>query len=115
MNVKNYISAFFILVFLGKMITMDAKIFSVLLDPSEVTVVNKLCPKKQFQAGASKEFAAANLASVFEYQHLCQTVFDIKISHTSEQPTENNFRRYNYKEPADLSTPGEKFYPPPRA
>lgn len=114
MSVKNYISAFFILVFLGKLITMDAKIFSVILNSSEVTLVNKLCPKKQFQAEASKEFATANLASFFEYHHLCHTVFDIKISHTSEQLTENNFRRYNYKEPADLSTPGEKFYPPPR-
>lgn len=115
MQFKNYIAAFFVVVFLGKMISVDAKLLGMILDNSQVTLVNKLCPKKQLQMGSAEEFSADSFTSSFEVDYLCHVVFDMQLQDLSETIAENNFEKYTYRDPGSFSEPSDKFYPPPKA
>lgn len=115
MNFKNYLAAFFIMVFLGKMVTIDARFLGIIFDTSEVMLVNKLCPKKQLHQDTSQKFATDNVTPSFEIDYLCNVVFDIQVDDSSEALPENNFKKYSYRAPGNFSIPGDKFYPPPKA
>ena len=115
MGSKNYIAALFIIIFLGKMVSIDAKFLGVLFASSEVTLVSKSCPKKQLQKSLAHEYTTDNFTSGFELDYLCHTAFDIRVEDWPETLAENNFKKYSYREPRDSSIPGDKFYPPPRA
>lgn len=115
MQFKKYIATFLVLIFLGKMISIDAKYLGVIFDSSEVTLVNKLCPKKQLQQDSTGQYKSDNFDSGFELNYLCHVAFDVQISDSPEAPVESNFRQYSYHAPGKFYAPGDKFYPPPRA
>ncbi len=115
MQFRNYIAAFLVMVFLGKMISMDAKFLGMVFDTSEVMLVNKLCPKKQLQTKSPQEYATNDFAPSFEIDYLCHSAFDIQIDYSLEALSENNFKKYSYRAPGIFSIPGDKFYPPPKA
>ncbi len=94
---------------------MDAKFLGMILNSSEVTLVNKLCPKKQLQTNSVEEYSTDSFTPSFEIDYLCHGVFDIQLQNSSEVIAENNFRQYTYRDPGNFSVPGDKFYPPPKA
>ncbi|GAB2775830.1 hypothetical protein [Salinimicrobium soli] len=96
------------------MITIDARLFSVFQNSSEVTLVNKLCHKKSVISNTAEKIATASAHQIFEFDYLCHTVFDHKIAEWVWVLQEDNFRKYNYQTPGIFSTPREKFYPPPK-
>lgn len=115
MQFKNYIAAFLVIVFLGKMVSVDAKLLGMILDSSQVTLVSKLCPKKQLQANSAEEYSGDSFTPSFEVDYLCNVVFTIQLQDSSETIAENNFKKYKYRDPGNFSVPSDKFYPPPKA
>lgn len=94
---------------------MDAKFLGMVFDTSEVTLVNKLCPKKQLQTDSTGEYNTDSISPSFEIDYLCHTAFNIQLDEFSQALTEDNFKKYSYRAPGNFSIPGEKFYPPPKA
>lgn len=115
MKLKNHIALLFVIIFLGKLVTMDAKFLGVFLDSNGVTLVNKMCKKKSHLSNASEDVSTATLDQSLEMDFLCHTVFDHKIAQWGMVLSEVNFRQYQYTTPGLFSTPREKFYPPPKA
>lgn len=114
-QLKNYIALLFVVVFLGRLATVDANFFGLFMESSGVTLVNKMCPKKQLLKSTSEKLSAASASQGFEMSFLCHTVFDQKIAAWNSVTTEDNFQQYIYQAPGIFSTPREKFYPPPKA
>ena len=115
MKLKNYIALLFVIIFLGKLVTMDAKFLGAFLDSNGVTLVNKMCSKKPQLSNTSEDISTATLDQGLEMDFLCHTVFDHKIADWGMAISEDNFRQYKYMTPGLFSTPREKFYPPPKA
>jgi|GEM_PF-4256980 hypothetical protein len=114
MGFKNYIAAFLVFLFLGKMVSIDAKLLGIILNASEVTLVNKMCPKQQLDKDSPDEFAQADLESHFEFDYLCQVAFDFKPDEEVNTVTHDNFKKHSYRAPGIFSISRDKFYPPPR-
>ncbi|MCC8361308.1 hypothetical protein [Salinimicrobium sediminilitoris] len=114
MGFKNYIAAFFVLLFLGKMVSIDAKLLGIIYSASEVTLVNNMCPKQQLDNDSPDEFAQADLESHFEFDYLCQVAFDFKPDEEVNTVTHNNFKKHSYRAPGIFSISRDKFYPPPK-
>jgi hypothetical protein len=115
MQLKNYIAAVLLMIFLGKMISMDSKILGMIFESYEVTLVSNLCPKKQLQTNSVEEVSEDNLSLSFEIGYLCHAAYDIQLHDSSQALAENNFRKYFYHVPGNFSISGDKFYPPPKA
>lgn len=114
MGLKNYIAAFLVILFLGKMVTIDAKFLGVIFNASEVTLVNKMCYKKHLHNHSPDVFTQTDIDSHFEYDYLCQVAFDFKPGEDVKTITENNFKEHNYRAPGTFSITRDKFYPPPK-
>ena len=114
MVLKNYLAAFLILIFLGKFVAIDSQLLGIILDTSEVTLVNKMCLKKQLQSDQVAVYVTGNIKTSFELNYLCHSVFDLRKDDWSEILSENNFKKYAYRPPGNSSIPGDKFYPPPK-
>lgn len=115
MDFKNFLAVFFIIVFLGKLVTIDGKFVNILFNASGVTLVNKLCPKKQLQTDPTENYNSQDFTADFEIDYLCHAAFDIEMDDSPEALAENNFESYSYRQPANFSIPWYKFYPPPKA
>lgn len=113
MQLKNHIAILFVVIFLGKMLTMDSQ-FGIFLEDSGVTVVNKTCYKKSDLQNASEELTTANVGHVLQVDFLCHTFFDHSIAEWTPALIENNFRNYKYQTPEIIPTHLEKLYPPPK-
>lgn len=113
MQWKNYIALLFVVIFLGKMLTMDTKFFGAFLDSSGVTLVNKMCSKPQLSP-AAEDISTVTLNQGLEMDFLCHTVFDHQIAEWTVSLTKDNFRKYTYQTPGIFSPPRDKFYPPPK-
>ena len=115
MDHKNFLAVLLVMIFFGKMAFLDAKLPGLILDASGITLVNKLCPKKQIQTDSPTEFSTDNISPGFEIDYLCNTAVDIESARSPIAHTESNFRKYSYEVPGKFSVPDDKFYPPPKA
>ncbi|SDL32097.1 hypothetical protein SAMN04488034_103184 [Salinimicrobium catena] len=113
MQLKNYIALTLVVIFLGKLLTMDAKFYGTFLESKGVTMVNKMCSKPQLKT-AKEDIAPASLNQGLEMEFLCHTVFDQTIAEWAVALNEDNFREYSYQTPGLFRTPRDKFYPPPK-
>jgi hypothetical protein len=114
MGFKKYIAALLVLLFLGKMISIDAKLLGFIYSTSEVTLVNKMCPKHQLDKDSPDEFAQADLEFHFELDYLCNVAFDFKPDEEIHTITHDNFKKHSYRTPGIFSISRDKFYPPPK-
>lgn len=113
MQLKSYIATLLVVIFLGKMLTMDLQL-GIFLEDSGVTVVNKTCYKKSALPNSSEELTTANFGQVLQVDFLCHTFFDHTIAEWTPTLPENNFRNYKYQTPEFFPTHLEKMYPPPK-
>lgn len=113
-QLKNYIALFFVVIFIGKLATIDSNFFELLMNSSEVTVVNKMCPKKQLLKNSSDKISISSKGEGIEMNFLCHSLFDHEIMGWESITAQNNFQTYSYRSPRIFSPPGDKFYPPPK-
>ncbi|MFD2519187.1 hypothetical protein ACFSTG_14860 [Salinimicrobium flavum] len=116
MELKNYIALMFVILFAGKVVTVDARIFMILMDSVGVSLVNDRCEKPLFsdQSDAT-DIAEAVMIPSLEMDFLCHTLFDLRIMEWPSGIAYMNFRQYTYQDPGIISSHHEKFYPPPKA
>ncbi|UZH54962.1 hypothetical protein JRG66_13485 [Salinimicrobium tongyeongense] len=114
MGFKNFIAAFLILLFLGKIVSIDAKFIGVILEASEVTLVNKMCLKQQLTEGSHSEFTHADITSHVELDYLCHVSFDFRPEEEFKTLTAKHFKENSYHPPEIFPISRDKFYPPPK-
>ncbi|MHA6280116.1 hypothetical protein ACXYMT_08035 [Salinimicrobium sp. CAU 1759] len=93
---------------------LDAKLPALIFDASGITLVNKLCSKKQMQTASAEAYTSENITAGLEIDYLCQSAFDFRFQDYFETPVVDNFNKYAYRAPGKFSVPDDKFYPPPR-
>ena len=113
MELKKHIAFILVVIFLGKMISIDAKLFGVLLDNTGISLVNKRCAKPKLTP-ASEVISTASFDQGLEMDFLCHSVFDQNLAEWTVAVIEDNFREYSYQSPGLFPTPRDKFYPPPK-
>ncbi|MFD0976000.1 hypothetical protein [Salinimicrobium gaetbulicola] len=114
MQLKNHVALLLVVIFLGKLVTVDSKGFGALLDSSGMTLVNKMCSKKLPNNKTSEDLSTDTVIQGLEMDFLCHTAFDHNITEWGVTMTEDNFREYNYQTPGVFSSLQKKFYPPPK-
>ena len=115
MQIKSYIAIFFVVVFLGKFITMDSKLLGVIFNSDEITFVNPFCEKNKLnkhQEGQS--FDKASLANNNTVNVICASPFQFEIYNYPIAFAEPNYQEHNYQTQWIISTYRDKFYPPPK-
>lgn len=115
MQLKNYIALLFAVVFFGKLLMVDTNLFLILEKTEDITFLKPFCKKNKAGGEDKAMFTEAAMASSLTMDLLCQVPFDLKISEWPAPISNMNFREYAYIDPGQLSTPREKFYPPPKA
>lgn len=115
MKLKQYIAFLFIIVFLGKFVTIDSRYYGVLLEGSDITIVNKTCPKKAIQKVSPSNFSEATAGYGLEMDFLCHVPVVLEFDEWQWNFKDTNFKEYNYQAPVFFSPLQEKVYPPPKA
>lgn len=116
MQIKSYIAIFFVVVFLGKFITMDSKILGIFVDSEEITLVNPFCKKLQPDTPKEKHsFYEASLFTNITVDVICASPFQFEIYNHPIAFAETNYQKHNYQTQSIISTYQDKFYPPPKA
>jgi hypothetical protein len=115
MQIKSYIAIFFVVVFLGKFITIDSKFLGVIFDSDEITFVNPFCKKQQLNTHKEgQSFNEATLNNI-SFNVICASPFQFKIDNYPIGITASNYQKHNYQTQSIMSAYRDKFYPPPKA
>ncbi len=93
---------------------MDAKFLSIIADTSGVTMVNKMCPKKQLQKDSAEEFTPDSFSPSFQMDYLCHTAFNIQLDEFSQAFTEANFKNIIIGRPRFFPYPVKNSIRPPK-
>jgi len=116
MQIKSFIAIFFVVVFLGKFITIDSKFLGVIFDSDEITFVNPLCKKLQLNTyKKGQSFDEAPLVYNINVNVICASPFQFKIDNYPIAIAEPNYQEHNYQTQSIMSAYRNKFYPPPKA
>lgn len=115
MKPKNYIALFLVFLFLGKLVSVDAKAYTLLLESNGISLVNKYCDHGKFM-DASKEqnLQEAEQHLILQMDFLCQAPVELTFSEWQPLLLEDNFKEHNYRDPGFLQVHSDRFYPPPR-
>lgn len=115
MKPKNYIALFLTLLFLGKLISVDAKMYTLLLESNGISLVNRFCHKDKFiDASDQQLLQQAEQHLNLEMDFLCQAPVQISLFEWQPLITEGNFKNHNYNNPPVIQVYSDRFYPPPR-
>lgn len=115
MQLKKHIAILFVLVFFGKLLTVDTNLLMIMENSEDVTFLKPFCKNSKAGGEDTAEFTETAIASSMTMELMCQVPFDLKITEWPAPVADMNFRQYGYKNPGQLTVPQEKFYPPPKA
>lgn len=116
MQIKSYIAIFFVIVFLGKFITLDSKLLGVIFNSEEITLVNPFCEKHQLNPPKEgQSFYEASLVNNINVNVICASPFQFKIDNYPIAIAAKNYQEHNYQTQSIINTYRDKFYPPPKA
>ncbi|CAL66264.1 secreted protein [Christiangramia forsetii KT0803] len=115
MIIKQSIAILLMIIFSGKLITVDSDIFSFILDTNQVILLNPFCERKNNNLkengdhfGTSSPIQLSKLARIYSNNY--QFTEEIKIPEIRDQ----NLRKFFYVRPLILGVHPRKLYPPPK-
>lgn len=115
MKIKIYIATFFILIFLGKLITIDSNIFGLIFKGNEITFVDPFCPNQKLKsAKETNSFHKYLTLNKIEIDVFCNTIYSINFFKIFTFLKKSNYKKVNYFSFLVDSLFSFKFYPPPK-
>ena len=115
MHGKEYIAIFLVMVFLGKLITLDTDIFSFLLSTDRVVVLNPLCEKKNNDIKETGEhFKSSSPVQLLKLARTCSNNYQLIAEKEIPEIRDLDFREFVYVRPLVISIHPRKLYPPPK-
>ncbi len=115
MLAKQYIAIFLVIIFSGKLITVDSDLFSFILNNNQIILLNPLCERKNNNLQKNGDnFETSSPIQLLKLARICSNNYqftdEIEISEIRDQ----NLREFVYVRPLVLSVHPRKLYPPPK-
>lgn len=116
MKPKAYIAVFLTLLFIVKVVSVDAKAYSMLLQSNEITLVNQYCDYGKFMGGSDEQqdFQEAQQHLILQIDFLCNTPVQLSVVEWESIVKEPVFKKHGYLPPSMPLVHTDRFYPPPR-
>ncbi|MHB1146942.1 MAG: hypothetical protein ACYC01_05030 [Lutibacter sp.] len=116
MQIKPFIAIIFVMIFFGKLVTIDSKLLGVIFDSEEIILVNPFCEKKISKIPQSKpSFDQVSSANNISVHVICASPFQFEVNNSLMAYAKPNYHEYNYQTQLIISAYRDKFYPPPKA
>ncbi|HET8886082.1 MAG TPA: hypothetical protein VFM70_06995 [Salinimicrobium sp.] len=115
MKAKTYIPIFFVLIFFGKLLSVEAALPQLLFDAETIAFVNPFCKKKSSKKSSETEmFSEASATLVVHVNSFCNSVFKVDFFEWKNAPVHHYSEEIAYQFPTEISAFSSKFYPPPK-
>lgn len=116
MKAKPYISVFLTLLFIGKVVSVDAKAYSMLLQSNDISLVNQYCQYGNFMGGSDEQqdFQETQQHLSLQMDFLCNTPVQLSLVEWNAILKESIFKKHGYLTPGIPLVHTDRFYPPPR-
>lgn len=117
MKIKSIIAVFMTFLLLGKVISIDAGLFSMVLESQDISLVNSYCEIGYFSDGADQQHKLNEAAEQHQLHidFLCQTHAQLAVVEWDSHSHYTNFDTNTYLSPIITEVRSDRFDPPPRA
>lgn len=116
MKPKAYIAVFFTLLFFVKVVSVDAKAYTMLLQSNGISLVNQYCYNGDFidSSDQKQDLHQANQHLSLHMDFLCNTPVQLAVVEWESMVKTAVFKKHGYLTPGIPIVPTDRFYPPPR-
>lgn len=115
MKNSNYIGCLLLLVFIGKLISVDAKFLEFTSENNFVSHVNPNCKKIQFKNTKSIfEYSLGNSKTTHSINYMCSAPYNIELFTWEDTIIANYHQKISYRVATLSSDYSKKLYPPPK-
>ena len=115
MKFNNYIGILLLIVFTGKLISVDAKFIEFTTENSFASHVNPNCKKIQFKNTTStSEYFSENPDTNHTINYLCSAPYNLELLAWENLIIRNYQQKITYRAATFSSNHSKKLYPPPK-
>lgn len=116
MKPKAYIAVFLAILFMGKVVSVDAKAYSILLQSNGISLVNQYCQYGDFMDSSEQkqDLQEAQQHLSLHMDFLCNTPVQLSVVEWKSMVKPAVFKKYGYLTPGTPIVHTDRFYPPPR-
>ncbi|MCM4158152.1 hypothetical protein DHD80_19335 [Gramella sp. AN32] len=112
---KQYIAIFLVMVFLGKLITVDTDILSVVLDANQVVLINPFCEKKINDIEETGDhLKTPSPVQILKLARTCSNNYQLVTEKEIPTVFPSDYKRFLYRKHLVISIHPRKLYPPPK-
>ncbi len=116
MGYTNYIGCLLLIVFIGKLISVDAKFIEFASESNFISHVNPNCKKLQFKITKSfSEYSSENPDATHTINYLCSAPYNLDLFAWEDLIISNYQQRISYRAATFSLDHSKKLYPPPKA
>lgn len=116
MKPKTLIALLLTFLFIGKVVSIDAKAYTLLLENQGISLVNQYCEYGGFTDDdtTQQNLNDASAGNHLQIDFLCHTPVQLAVSGWQSLPDLQNFKKHGYLTPQIPQVHKDRFYPPPR-
>ncbi|WP_373056336.1 hypothetical protein [Zunongwangia sp. H14] len=115
MLIKQYIAITMLVVFSGKLITIDSELFSLILKTNEIVLLNPICEKKSDDMKKlGYQFKASSQVHVLKLARICSNNYQQPAGKDIPEVSYSVDKRFKYRKLQKSNDHSKKLYPPPK-
>ncbi len=112
---KQYIAIVLVMVFSGKLITVDADFFSFIVGTNKVLLLNPICEKKKDSfKETSESFKTSSPLKILKLARTCSNNYQIISEKEIPEVLHSEYKRFSYTSHLFVNIHLRKLYPPPK-
>ena len=115
MKATNYIGCLLLIVFIGKLISVDAKFIEFASESSFASNVNPNCKKLHFKnTKSTSQYSSENPDTTHTINNLCSVPYNLEVLSWENLIIPNYQQKITYRAATFSSNNSKKLYPPPK-
>ena len=115
MLIKQYIAITMLVVFSGKLITIDSELFSLILKTNQIVLLNPICEKKSdVMKKLGFQFKASSQVHVLKLARICSNNYQQPAGKDIPEVLISVHKRFVYRKLQKSNNHSKKLYPPPK-
>ncbi|MCM4156470.1 hypothetical protein DHD80_10700 [Gramella sp. AN32] len=112
---KEYIAIFLVMVFSGKLITVDTDILSFILEANQVVLLNPFCEKKSNNIKETGDhFKTSSPVQILKLARTCSNNYQLISGKEIPIVFPSDYKQFVYKKLRINNNYSRKLYPPPK-
>ncbi|TVZ27112.1 hypothetical protein JM83_2135 [Gillisia sp. Hel_I_86] len=112
---KQYIAIVLLMVFSGKLVTVDSDIIGLMLKTDQVVLLNPFCEKKDNNLKETvHNIENSSPIQILKLARICSNNYHFIVGKEIPETQDLDFRKYVYIRPLVISIHPGKLYPPPK-